>query len=45
MSFEKVKAALLERDFSVSEFATASEAADYLDRKIDRQEVSLGGCS
>lgn len=43
MSFEKVKATLLERDFSVSEFATASEAADYLDRKIDRQEVSLGG--
>lgn len=43
MILNKVKNALLDRHFAVSVFETAREAADYLDREIDGEDVSFGG--
>jgi len=41
--FTKVKANLEERGFEVTCFATAKEAADYLDAKLDGKTVGYGG--
>ena len=41
--FTKVRANLEERGFQVSCFATAQEAADYLDAKLDGKTVACGG--
>ena len=43
MVFTLVKAELEQRGFTVSEFATAKEAADYLDGAIDGKTVGFGG--
>ena len=43
MDFSKVKAALEARQFEVSTFATAADAAKYLDAQIDGVTVSFGG--
>ena len=43
MVFTLVKAELEQRGFTVSEFATAKEAADYLDGAIDGRTVGFGG--
>ena len=43
MDFSKVKAALEARQFEVSTFATAADAAAYLNRQIDGVTVSFGG--
>ena len=42
-NFEKVRANLEARGFHVSCFATAAEAADYLDAKLDGKTVAHGG--
>ena len=44
MDFTTVEKNLRERGFKVSAFATAQEAADYLNAQIDRSSVSFGGC-
>lgn len=41
--FSKVKASLEERGFVVSCFATAEEAMDYLDGKLDGKSIGIGG--
>lgn len=41
--FSKVKASLEERGFAVSCFATAEEAMDYLDGKLDGKSIGIGG--
>ena len=41
--FTTVKRNLEERDFAVSCFATAAEAADYLAQKLDGKTVGHGG--
>ena len=41
--FSKVKASLEERGFVVSCFATAEEAMDYLDGKLDGKTIGIGG--
>ena len=43
MDFTTVEKNLRERGFKVSAFATAKEAADYLNAQIDRSSVSFGG--
>ena len=43
MKLEAVKAALEARGYTVSVFASAREAADYLDAAIDRETVAIGG--
>lgn len=43
MNFEKAAKALKERGFAVQTFATAEEAADYLDKAIDGKTVGFGG--
>ena len=43
MAFETVKKNLEARDFSVSTFSTAAEAAAYLDSAIDGTTVGIGG--
>lgn len=43
MDFTTVKRNLEARGFAVSTFATAAEAADYLNAKIDGETVSFGG--
>ena len=43
MDFSTVQKNLKERGFAVSTFATAKEAADYLNAQIDRSSVSFGG--
>ncbi len=43
MAFGKVKEILEKNGFKVSEFATAGEAADYLDGAIDGTTVGFGG--
>ena len=43
MDFTTVEENLRERGFKVSAFATAQEAADYLNAQIDRSSVSFGG--
>ena len=43
MAFETVKKNLESRGFSVQTFATAAEAADYLDSAIDNTSVGFGG--
>ena len=43
MAFETVKKNLEARGFSVQTFATAAEAADYLDSAIDNTSVGFGG--
>ena len=43
MDFSKVKAALEAREFAVSVFATAADAAAYLNEQIDGVTVSFGG--
>ena len=43
MAFETVKKNLEERGFRVSEFATAAEAAEYLNGAIDGVSVGFGG--
>ena len=43
MAFEAVKKNLEERGFRVSTFATAAEAADYLNSAIDGVTVGFGG--
>lgn len=43
MDFSKVKAALEARQFEVSTFATAADAAKYLNEQIDGMTVSFGG--
>ena len=43
MDFSKVKSALEERKFQVSTFATAADAAQYLNEQIDGMSVSFGG--
>ena len=43
MTFDDVSAALEKRGYAVSVFATAKEAADYLDQQIDGVSVSFGG--
>ncbi len=43
MDFTKVEKALREREFEVSTFATAKEAAAYLNEKIDGVSVGFGG--
>ena len=42
-NMEKTMASLIERGFSVQHFATAKEAADYLDSQIDCTTVGIGG--
>lgn len=42
MTFDDVSAALEKRGYAVSVFATAKEAADYLDQQIDGVSVSFG---
>ena len=41
--FSTVKANLEQRGFSVSCFATAEEAMDYLDQKLDGKTIGIGG--
>ena len=41
--FTTVKKNLESKRFRVSTFATAEEAADYLDRSIDGVSVGIGG--
>ena len=41
--FSKVKSSLEERGFAVSCFATAEEAMDYLDGKLDGKTIGIGG--
>lgn len=41
--FTKVKANLEKRGYAVSCFATAAEAADYLDGKLDGRTIGIGG--
>ena len=41
-NMEKTMASLIERGFSVQHFATAKEAADYLDSQIDCTTVGIG---
>ena len=41
--FTKVKANLERRGFAVTCFATAEEAADYLDGKLDGRTIGIGG--
>ena len=43
MDFTTVEKNLRERGFKVSAFATAQEAADYLNQQIDGTSVSFGG--
>lgn len=43
MDFARVKENLEKRGFAVSAFATAKEAADYLDAAIDGVSVGIGG--
>lgn len=43
MDFTTVEKNLRERGFKVSAFATAQEAADYLNAQIDRSSVPFGG--
>lgn len=43
MAFENLKSTLEKNGFSVSVFATAAEAADYLDREIDGKTIGIGG--
>lgn len=43
MDFTRVKENLEKRGFAVSVFATAAEAADYLDGAIDGKTVAFGG--
>jgi len=43
MNFEKIEKALKERGYKVSCFETAKEAAEYLNKVIDKTEVSFGG--
>lgn len=43
MIFNKVKNALLDREYAVSVFSTSVEATDYLDHEIDGKDVSFGG--
>ena len=43
MNFEAVKKNLEERGYTVSCFAAAKEAVDYLDKQIDRTTVGFGG--
>ena len=43
MDFTTVEKNLRERGFKVSAFATAQEAADYLNQQIDGASVSFGG--
>ena len=43
MDFSKVKAALEARQFEVSTFTTAADAAKYLNEQIDGVTVSFGG--
>ena len=43
MDLTTVEKNLRERGFKVSAFATAQEAADYLNAQIDRSSVSFGG--
>ena len=43
MDFTTVEKNLKERGFKVSAFATAKEAADYLNAQIDGESVSFGG--
>lgn len=43
MDLTAVEKNLKERGFAVSTFATAKEAADYLNRQIDGASVSFGG--
>lgn len=41
--FTKVTASLTRRGFAVSSFATAGEAADYLDKTLDGRSIGIGG--
>ena len=43
MDLTTVEKNLKERGFKVSAFATAKEAADYLNAQIDGESVSFGG--
>ena len=43
MAFEKLREQLEKNGFQVSVFATAQEAADYLNREIDGATVGCGG--
>ena len=43
MDLTTVEKNLKERGFKVSSFATAKEAADYLNAQIDGESVSFGG--
>ena len=43
MAFEKLREQLEKNGFRVSVFATAQEAADYLNREIDNTTVGCGG--
>ncbi|MBQ8374322.1 MAG: lactate utilization protein [Clostridia bacterium] len=43
MDFERIKRNLEERGFKVTCFATAKEAAEYLDGRIDGKTVGFGG--
>lgn len=43
MDLTTVEKNLEERGFKVSAFATAKEAADYLNAQIDGESVSFGG--
>ena len=43
MTFDVVKKNLESRGFAVSVFATAAEAADYLNREIDDKTIGIGG--
>ena len=43
MNYEKLKANLENNGFAVSRFATAKEAAEYLNKKIDGKTVAAGG--
>ena len=41
--FTKVKANLAKRGYAVTCFATAAEAAGYLDGKLDGKTIGIGG--
>ena len=43
MTFDVVKKNLESRGFAVSVFATAAEAAEYLNREIDDKTIGIGG--
>ena len=43
MVFEKLKSKLESNGFTVSVFATAAEAADYLNEEIDGKTIGVGG--